>query len=390
MKISFRSISFITVLLTIIFISFVSFTTLIPFRDSNSQCLPSTYGIGSTQMSVSGSTVTITNTQIGDSLYVFVSGSTLGGTTWTTSPPTLSISDSQSNTWSILVSTIGAYSGFNGGSESVIYKATSSGNAGDTITFNFNQAIWAVTAYDINCPKNTLFGEAHANDVTNGTTGFFDMLGSISNYGSLTIIGDGAYGGYTPTDFYSVPNCDNWENTLNGGSTCATNSHSPNICYQTYLGSDLFGCQDYTTQSFVSSTPIGMCIASSIDTSDCSGVQTPSSGSVWALVMLTFNVVITVTYTETITGWVFPNFINGTNNYSWFYGMLILFAPLGFVDLLFFTQKRIPITKDSLVFISLVSLFIGAMLGVMTNFLPLVTPFIFGTIFIIYLWRGRG
>lgn len=102
---------------------------------------------------------------------------------------------------------------------------------------------------------------------------------------------------------------------------------------------------------------------------------------------------ISTTYTQTITGWVFPNFVAGNQNYSWFYGILVLLGPVGFIDSAFVGGKKISsenIDSGSLLFLTLIGLLIGSIIGVTLNWLPFAVPFVFAVIFGLYLWKGRG
>lgn len=96
-----------------------------------------------------------------------------------------------------------------------------------------------------------------------------------------------------------------------------------------------------------------------------------------------------VTHTSTITGWVFPNFANGVNSFSWFIGFLILLIPLSMVDTVFLSGS-LNIDRNVVIFINLAMLFLGALLATMVNQLPFAIPFVFGMFLVVFLWRGRG
>lgn len=99
---------------------------------------------------------------------------------------------------------------------------------------------------------------------------------------------------------------------------------------------------------------------------------------------------ITTTYTQTITGWVFPNFIDGTGNISWFYMLGIMLFPVGFIAEIAYKQNNGILNLDSKspIFLTLVSLFIGSLIGTFTNFVPIVFPLLTGIILAVYIWRG--
>lgn len=102
------------------------------------------------------------------------------------------------------------------------------------------------------------------------------------------------------------------------------------------------------------------------------------------------NNIITTTYTQTITGWVFPNFIDGTGNISWFYMLGIMLFPVGFIAEIAYKQNNGALNLDSKspIFLTLVSLFIGSLIGTFTNFIPVVFVFLLGIILALYIWRG--
>ena len=101
--------------------------------------------------------------------------------------------------------------------------------------------------------------------------------------------------------------------------------------------------------------------------------------------------ILSITVTETIVGWVFPNFIDGQNTFSWIYILGIMLFPVAFISELAYQDTRgggINLDGKSPIFLTLICLFIGSIIGVFVNLIPVLFPFLLGIILAIYIWRG--
>jgi hypothetical protein len=100
--------------------------------------------------------------------------------------------------------------------------------------------------------------------------------------------------------------------------------------------------------------------------------------------------ITTFTLTQTITGFVVPNFVNGVNSFSWLYFMIVVFVPMGEIIGVVTMDKRSNLDRNALIFIFLAMLLLDSIFGVMLNLITVAMPFVFGILFVVYLWKGRG
>lgn len=98
----------------------------------------------------------------------------------------------------------------------------------------------------------------------------------------------------------------------------------------------------------------------------------------------------TFTSTQTITGFVVPNFVNGVNSFSWLYFLIIVFVPMGEIIGVMTVDRGAVLDRHALIFVFLSLLLVDSIFGVMINLVTVAMPFIFGILFAVYLWRGRG
>jgi hypothetical protein len=99
-----------------------------------------------------------------------------------------------------------------------------------------------------------------------------------------------------------------------------------------------------------------------------------------------FNIVAT----NTITGFLVPNFVNGQNNFSWLYFLIVVMVPMGEIIGVVTIDRNSVLDRHAIIFIFLGLLLLDSIFGVMLNVVTVAMPFIFGILFGIYLWRGRG
>lgn len=97
-----------------------------------------------------------------------------------------------------------------------------------------------------------------------------------------------------------------------------------------------------------------------------------------------------ISQTQTITGFLVPNFVNGVNSFSWLYFLIVVFVPMGEIIGLITAESRAVLDRHSIIFVFLGLLLLDSIFGVMLNVVTVAMPFIFGLLFGIYLWRGKG
>jgi hypothetical protein len=98
----------------------------------------------------------------------------------------------------------------------------------------------------------------------------------------------------------------------------------------------------------------------------------------------------TVTITSTITGFLVPNFVNGISSLSWLYFLLVVMVPMGEIIGVITMDRNSILDRHAIIFVFLGLLLLDSIFGVMLNVVTVAMPFIFGILFGIYLWRGRG
>lgn len=106
----------------------------------------------------------------------------------------------------------------------------------------------------------------------------------------------------------------------------------------------------------------------------------------------------TITTTLTVTGMVAPN-LTGDGNWQWLIGLFFLLFPVAILDSMVVTPigpsirgvVESHVEGDTVIFTTLLGLFIGSIIGVMPtiNALPLAFPFMFGVLFVVYWYVGR-
>lgn len=96
------------------------------------------------------------------------------------------------------------------------------------------------------------------------------------------------------------------------------------------------------------------------------------------------------TVTSTITGFLVPNFVNGVSSLSWLYFLLVVLVPMAEIIGVITMDRQAILDRHAIIFIFLALLLLDSIFGVMLNVVTVAMPFIFGTLFGIYLWRGRG
>lgn len=116
---------------------------------------------------------------------------------------------------------------------------------------------------------------------------------------------------------------------------------------------------------------------------------TPATGHWFSGVMAAFGP-FTVTATSTITGFLVPNFVNGVNSFSWLYFLIVVMVPMAEIIGVITMDRSALLDRHAIIFIFLSLLLLDSIFGVMLNVVTVAMPFIFGTLFGLYLWRGRG
>lgn len=119
------------------------------------------------------------------------------------------------------------------------------------------------------------------------------------------------------------------------------------------------------------------------------GSGASSSGSEVVLI-IPYSIPTTITVTNTITGFLVPNFVNGVNSFSWLYFLIIVFVPMGEIIGMMTVDRGAVLDRHALIFVFLSLLLVDSIFGVMINLVTVAMPFIFGILFAVYLWRGRG
>lgn len=120
------------------------------------------------------------------------------------------------------------------------------------------------------------------------------------------------------------------------------------------------------------------------------GTYTQAGGTNGAVVAEAGFGLLLVTATNTITGFLVPNYVNNVNSFSWLYFLIVVFLPMGEIVGVITADRRAVLDRHSLIFIFLGLLLLDSIFGVMLNVVTVTMPFIFGILFGIYLWRGRG
>ena len=96
------------------------------------------------------------------------------------------------------------------------------------------------------------------------------------------------------------------------------------------------------------------------------------------------------TVTSTITGFLVPNFVNGLTSFSWLYFMIVVLVPVGEIMGILVMEQSAVLDRHAVIFVFLSLLLLDSIFGVMLNVVTVAMPFIFGILFGVYLWRGRG
>lgn len=96
------------------------------------------------------------------------------------------------------------------------------------------------------------------------------------------------------------------------------------------------------------------------------------------------------TITSTITGFLVPNFVNGVSSLSWLYFLIVVLVPMAEIIGVITMERQAVLDRHAIIFIFLALLLLDSIFGVMLNVVTVAMPFVFGTLFGIYLWRGRG
>lgn len=224
-------------------------------------------------------------------------------------------------------------------------------------------------------------------------------------------------GSTTPSFNLVVPSFNLLTVTASGGIVeCANGCTTPS--FTATSGYTLFG-ETFPSGSFPCgfNMPCGFTWQYNEPTSSSSTLPMGFSGTggsvAWTYIGITSNgtlqslsppSIFTITSIITKTGMLVPCFVGGSgcgNNggYSWLLGMLFLLIPPSILSSMFaatdegkrFVSNYAHVESNGMIFTMLFGLLIGSILGVMPtiNALPLWTPFVFGVIFVIYMWKGR-
>lgn len=360
-----KQASKIIFLLTLGFVLIISAVPILPIPRSYAAVCPASAisvqctganSAGTPQSSATTGTITIT---AGDGIII------AGGLASTSSNSnTLTCSDNLAQTWTKAIEQ-NNFGLFARARDSVIcYIASSVGGAdGFTITTsNGATGILVIEAYEI-LPGNTpptvtqvCNGGVAANcQAAAGANNLISNPWSITSSSSLTV---SVLGGGSAGDACNlVPSFSN----INQENNPLCGSGNANISQAIVSGSGAFAYSSGSTDPGVS------------------GVSA-SFGPVS----------ITSTTTATLTGFLVPNFVNGVNSFSWLYFLIIVLVPMAEIIGIITMERSSVLDRHAIIFIFLSLLLLDSIFGVMLNVVTVAMPFIFGILFGVYLWRGRG
>ena len=193
-----------------------------------------------------------------------------------------------------------------------------------------------------------------------------------------------------------------WKTGAGFGGTATTVKVSPNITWS-FTNSLIFeaaesdnGLQPTPTPSFISgATNAANQHAYSYNYSQSHSPDGFQMGTFGGATSMSESVIIIpfsplVTATSTITGFLVPNFVNGVNSFSWLYFLIVVMVPMGEIIGVVTIDRNSVLDRHAIIFIFLGLLLLDSIFGVMLNVVTVAMPFIFGILFGIYLWRGRG
>lgn len=355
------------VLVLIIILVSVSFLSLIPFSNSAGPSIIQTACNSHSSPSISSLSVSFSSTVTkNDKIIVAITSNTGGSEVFAT------ITDSSSNTYGSH-----QFDDYNSGigiNSYFVVGTAGSTTSGLTITASFSPSLSNINV--------CAFEVSQANVITGNGPNWLSATSNPLVYNSPSI-------SFTNNPAIIIVNF----NAGQFGSGCGSEGlfSSPYVSAGSgQLGAIFIGTNTYLDE-FIGYAPSVSTSPSSFTYSNAINNPCGEYGPSPTLSYMVITGVISTTYTQTITGWVFPNFVAGDASYSWFLGLIALLGPIAFLDTFLLVGKKTgKIDSGNMLFLTLAGLFIGSIIGVGLSILPLPSPFIAGVLLVLYLWKGRG